>query len=226
MLGVLIFVDLVLVAVNVVGAPSFLNLDEEKNFSTWYSSVKLFGAGLVALWCWKLEPAAERRGLDRFVWPAIAITFVALSMDETATAHERLASRIMSWSGSDSLRSRLLGGDAAKDAFAWPVLFAPVILVVLYFLVSSLYGRMQGNKRSLLLGLAACLVGVLSIALEGPAIYFSPPLESWGEAEIARYQLFAIFEESGEMATATLILSALLLHARYLRDRKAVDRGA
>jgi len=224
LLVMLVATDLALIAINFLGAPSFLSLDEEKNFPTWYSSVKLFGTALAALWCWSLEPAAERRGRGRFVWPTLAAVFVALSMDETATAHERLATFIMSWSGTDSLRDRLLGGDSAKDAFAWPVLFAPIILVILYFLVASLYDRMKGNRRSMLLGMAGCVVAAASISLEGAAIYTSPPLDAWGEAEIARYQLFAVFEESGEVATATLIFSSLLLHARYLMSRAPVDR--
>ena len=63
----LVVVDVLLLAVNVIGAPSFLDLDQEKNFPTWYSSAKLLGASMAALWCWRLEPAERAEGEHR--WP-------------------------------------------------------------------------------------------------------------------------------------------------------------
>ncbi len=216
LLIVLVALDVALIAVNAVGATSFLNFDEERNFTTWYSSAKLLGAAVAALWCMTLEPGSQRRGAKRFVWPTVALLFVGLSMDETATAHERLAVLLMTSDEGESLRARLLGGDSAKDAFAWPVLFAPVILAILYFLVSALYSRMKQDRRSLLLGLAGCVAFVAAIVLEGPAVYFSPPIVAWGESEVARYMLFTLLEESAEVVGATLMLAALLLHARHL----------
>ena len=215
---VLVGIDLILVVVNLLGAPSFLSLDEERNFSTWYSSAKLLGTALAAVWCMSLEPAILYRGLKRFTWPAVALLFTGLSMDETSTAHERLATVLMSSGEGDSLRTRLLGGDSAKDAFAWPVLFAPVIVAVIYFLVSALYSRMKSDRRSLWLGIAGCTAFVAAVLLEGPAVYFSPPIAAWGEAEVARYTLFAVAEETAEIAGTTLMLASLLLHARRLSD--------
>ena len=126
--------DVLLLAVNVIGAPSFLDLDQERNFPTWYSSAKLLGASMAALWCWWLEPAERQRGTSGFFWPIAALIFAVLSMDETATAHERFAALLMSGAAGMSLRTRLLGGDQMKDAFVWPVLFAPLALAIFGFL--------------------------------------------------------------------------------------------
>ena len=154
------------------------------------------------------------------VWPAVAVIFVGLSMDETSTAHERLAAWIMSGDRIDSLRTRLLGGDAAKDAFLWPVLFAPVIVAVAYFLVTALYSRMKHDRPNLLLGLAGCAAFLAAVALEGPAVYMSPPIDAWGDAEIARYSFFVRLEESAEIFGATMMLASLLLHARQLAGKR------
>ena len=67
-------------------------------------------------------------------WPIAAVLFAVLSMDETATAHERFAALLMSGAAGMSLRTRLLGGDQMKDAFVWPVLFAPLALAIFGFL--------------------------------------------------------------------------------------------
>ena len=156
-LGLLVALDLILILLNAFDlAPSFIKLDEEQNFTTWYSSAKLLGSALAAIWCMRLERPADLAGARRWIWPGIALLFVALSMDETATAHERLAARFMSGAAGDSLRTRLLGGDASKDAFAWPVLFAPIIAAIVIFLTAALYRQVKQNRRSFFLGLAGC----------------------------------------------------------------------
>jgi len=221
-LAVLVALDLVVILINALGlAPSFLNLDEEQNLTTWYSSAKLLGSALAAIWCMRLERPADLAGPRRWVWPAIALLFVGLSMDETATAHERLAAWFMSGTGGDALRTRLLGGDASKDAFAWPVLFAPVIAGIVILLVVALYRLMQQNRRSFFLGLAGCTAFVTAVLLEGPAVYGSPPIEAWGDAEVARYMLFVLVEESAEVLGTTLMLASLVLHARFLSEHRS-----
>ena len=214
---VLVTLDLLVILINALGlAPSFLNLDEEQNLTTWYSSVKLLGSALAAIWCMRLERPADLAGTRRMVWPAIALLFVGLSMDETATAHERLAAWFMSGAGGASLRTRLLGGDASKDAFAWPVLFAPLIAGIVILLITALYRRMKQDRRSFILGLAGCTAFVTAVVLEGPAVYDSPPIDAWGDAEVARYMLFVLVEESAEVLGATLMLASLVLHAGFL----------
>jgi hypothetical protein len=219
----LVVVDLLLLAVNVIGAPSFLDLDQEKNFPTWYSSAKLLGASLAALWCWRLEPPERRRGASGLFWPIAAVLFAVLSMDETATAHERLAALLMSGAAGTPLRTRLLGGDELKDAFVWPVLFAPLALAIFGFLFYLLWERMRDNRTSLILGVLGCAAFVLAMVLEGPAVYTSPPIATWGVAEVARYRLFILFEEGAELAGTTLMLAALLLHGAWLANLPRSD---
>jgi len=212
-------IDVLLFVANLVGDWSFVDLDQEKNFSTWYSSTKLLGVALAATWCMTLEPDERRRGVSGWLWPGVAALFVALSMDETSTAHERLAAWLMSGGTGETLRNRLLGGDASKDAFAWPVLFAPLVIALVYFLATALYSRMKHDRSNLWLGIAGCGCFVAAVLLEGPVIYDSPPMTAWGAAEISRYRLFTLFEESLEIAGATLMLVALLRHATMLASR-------
>ena len=49
LLLVVVGIDVVLVLVNFADPPSFLNLDEEKNFPTWYSSAKLLATAFAAI---------------------------------------------------------------------------------------------------------------------------------------------------------------------------------
>ena len=213
---VLIVVDISLITANVIGAPSFLDLDQEQNFPTWYSSAKLLGTAMVALWCMAIEPRPTRRGMRSMMWTAVAVLFLALSIDETSSAHERLAAAVMSSDAGEVLRTRVLGGDGAKDAFIWPILFAPVIVAIIYFLVIALCTLLKGNRRSIVLGLTGCAAFGAAVILEGLAVYRSPPVETWGESEISRYFRFAIVEESAEIIGATLMLAALALHVAWL----------
>lgn len=222
----LIAIDALLIGANLsFYVPSFLDLDHERNLPTWYSSAKLLLTSLAALACAYLQPAWLRRGLHRFVWPTVALLFAALSMDETATAHERLAAAWMSGSEGEGLRARLLGGDSAKDAFIWPVLFAPIILAILGFLAHALWTRIE-DRRYLALGVGGCVGFVAALVLEGPVVYLSPPVEAWSAAEVARYSLFAVFEESAEVIGTTLMLASLLLHAASEFDRRSCSTNA
>ncbi len=216
LMAVVLVVDCLLVLVNFGEAPSFLNLDEERNFTTWYSSAKLLLAGLGALACWRLEPATLRAGLRSWVWPVMAAVLVALSVDETATAHERLAAALMSGTTGESLRARLLGGDSAKDAYLWPVLFAPLAVALIWFLVSTLWARLRSSPRARAIGLVGCAAFVTALLLEGPAVWFSPPVEAWGATETSRYVWFALIEESAELIGTTAMLAATVLHAAAL----------
>ena len=74
---------------------------------------------------------------------------------------------------------------------------------------------MREDRGNLWLGLAGCGLFLSAVALEGPAVYMSPPLEAWGDAEVARYTLFVRLEESSEVLGATLMLASLLRHGAF-----------
>ena len=221
-LWAIVAADLLFVLVNALpllqgrSAPALLSLDLELSVVTWYSSAKLATVGLLALCCSRRD--SVEGGLRRLVWPSLAALFFALAVDESASLHERLARFLMSSELGERLRIRLLDGDADKDAFAWPVLLAPVVVAVVFFLAHALYDRMRSNRQGLALGLAgvACYVG--AVGLEGIAVYTSPAIELWGAAELARYQRFMLVEESLELAGTTLMLAALLCHLSLYRS--------
>ena len=72
------------------------NLDAEGTSAVWYSSLKLFLAAALAAGCWAL---ARREGRSAFGWLMVALIFLGLSVDESASLHEHLADLIMAMEG-------------------------------------------------------------------------------------------------------------------------------
>ena len=218
LLSAVLVVDVTLVITNLAGGPAFLDLDAENNFPTWYSSAKLMSTALAALGLARLPAGRGSTRRRRLRWSLVAVLFAALSIDETAAWHERLATAVFSSDAAAGLRGRLLGGDPGKDALLWPVLFAPVVLGLLYFLAAVLWTELRRDRLSRILGLAGCLLLLSAVGLESLAALGSPPIEVWGTAEVARYRLLVLLEESSEVAAATALLAALLRHLARARN--------
>ena len=210
----LLALDLVFIVLHVVFGWSVINLDEEGNLTAWYSSAKLLGLCALCLWIWRTEAAQSRRGA--VLWLLVGLLFLALSADETASLHERLSRTIMteSTAGLD-LRETLLGGDQAKDSYAWVILLSPFIVAVALFLAVFFYKRLARHRPSLLAAMAGLGLFVLAVLLEA-TIYFTPSLSEWGSADVMRYRLFLAIEESGELFGSTLFVLAFYLYRRYL----------
>ncbi|MCP3981993.1 MAG: hypothetical protein GY716_22035 [bacterium] len=197
--------------------PALLCLDQEASLPTWYSSAKLLAVALAAVGCQRSAAAELRRGLRGLVWPGVALLFGLLALDESFSLHERLAALLMSGELGAAVRLRVLGGDGAKDAFAWPVLFAPFVVALLWFLATTLYSRLRTDRRNLVLGLLGCVAYLGAVVLEGGAVFASPPIDAWGDAELTRYFYFVLFEEGLELLGTTAMLAALALHATRSR---------
>lgn len=207
--------DVVVIALHLVsGGAAVVNLDGEGNVPTWYSSAKLLAIAALAVVAWHAEGEERRAGLSppphRRLWLAIGGLFAALSLDETASLHERLARFAVSEGPAGRLRATVLGGDAAKDSFSWPILFAPVAVLVVTFLAAFAWTRRERLRRVLALGAAGVGCYAMAMVLEPAAVYFSPAMAAWGEEDLSRYRLFSAVEESCEIfGTSFLLLTAL-----------------
>jgi drug/metabolite transporter (DMT)-like permease len=174
--------DLLLVALHVAtrGA-AVVDLDAEGNIPTWVSSAKLLAIAVLAYLAWQRE-AQDPTLKYRWLWLGVALLFAAMSLDETASLHERAARALVSHGPARNLRATILGGDASKDSFAWVVLFAPLALAAIFFLVGFGWTRRHRLRRVAVLAIAGlgCYVGAM--VLEPAAVYFSPAMATWDAA--------------------------------------------
>src|SRR3990167_8888477 len=70
------------------GFVPLFDLNTEKNVPTWFSSALLLACAFVL---WRIaDKTALHKGPDVGHWRLLSLGFVVLSMDETATLHERI----------------------------------------------------------------------------------------------------------------------------------------
>ncbi|ODS32404.1 MAG: hypothetical protein SCARUB_02471 [Candidatus Scalindua rubra] len=190
---------------------SFINLGEEQNLTTWYSSIKLLMLGLLSFACRIME---DKQGDKRYIqlswwWFVIGSIFIWLSMDEVSTFHERIARSLMNLQFGSSIRETVLQGDRAKDAFIWVLFLSPLIIVVLYIFVRFFWKRFSIIKSSCIFSMLGCFLFLLSPALEA-VIYFLPPLAQWNDPLINKYFLITSIEESAELLGSSCFFIAFV----------------
>ena len=207
----LILIDSAFILLNLFVPTSVYSLDEEANLPTWYSSAKLLALASLALWLYFREGAAGGPAyLYRALWLPVGAVFLMLSIDETATLHERTARWAMDSELGGTLRRRFLGGDQHKDAFIWPIIFAPFVLALLFFLIRFFVDRFRRHRKALALSLGGCALFGLAVLLEGWVAYSSPDMQHWESAEADRYVRFTVAEEAAELYGTPAILGAFL----------------
>jgi hypothetical protein len=217
-LAALLGLDLFFILLHMRFGWSLINLDEEANLTTWYSSVKLLALGALCV----LIFSRERRMIVPvmkwpWLWLLVAGVFLFLSADETASIHERFARFVTeeTEAGLD-IRETVLGGDAMKSSFAWVFLLAPFIGGVALFFLLFFAARLRRHRVALGLALAGLGCFLLAVGLES-TIYATPALSEWTADDVARYQFWVGIEESGEVFGSTLFLLSFLSYSAFLR---------
>lgn len=220
MLGLLFLADAALIALHFAFGWSVINLDEEGNLAAWYSSAKLLALAVFCAWLWR-EERRQRLGRLAVLWLVVGWIFLGLSMDETASLHERLARAVMKETrvGLD-IRETVLAGDAARDAFAWVLLLSPFIAATVALFAIVLYGRLFRARAGFLPALLGLACFVTAVGLEA-TIYFAPPLREWGPAHLAAYQEGIQVEEAAELLGSTLFLLGFSRYSQHLVRRRA-----
>lgn len=137
-----------------VGRPLWIvtrsfHMGYESNITTWYSSGILLAAGIYAFLCYRI--AALQNIKPCFGWLLASFFLIGLSCDEVACLHESLG---------NIASSRMPDLHENMPHTIWPLLFAPVVLVVVVAMIWILYSHLRGAGRAgllLLLGLGFLL---------------------------------------------------------------------
>ena len=207
---VLLAADLVIVALHVATGWPVFDLDSEGNLPTWYSSTKLVAFAVLAT---AIYGAEAKRSLP---WLLVALLFLALSADETASMHERAARWIMrEFEFGLDLRETLLSGESSMDALAWPAIFAPLIAGLLGLLALFFGRRLRPVPGALALAFAGIGAYAAAIGLEA-SVYVLPSMAEWNEGETARYQWMTAVEEAFEFVGTTALFAALVRYRLWL----------
>lgn len=181
---------------------SKVDLKNESNLATWYSSLILFITGCLAFLNLNVNTYASRlKWLYRIGWTFIGGLLFMLSADESAVIHESIATMAY-LEKSNSTRQDITVGAGDWIPFLLPFIIAAVV-GLLSFIVFSFFKC----KKVMLLGLAGVFCWIASIAgeaIEGKFI------------NIAMSRAFeGLLEESMEVIGTTLLLIAFAEHYQW-----------
>jgi hypothetical protein len=172
------------------GLLRLLNLDNELNPGTWYSS------GLLALCAAVLAviALAKRSSRDRHAlgWAALSLIFLYLSLDETASLHEETYG---------------IGQDLPGPVYVVALVPAIVVTSLAALAFLRFLAALPAHIRNLFLLAAAMLVG----GAVGVEIVDGGIADHFGNGS-ALYKLVSSSEETMEMAGSITFLYALMLY--------------
>lgn len=195
--------------VNVLlGMPSWnidrlIHMGHEGNLPTWFSSALWAIAAVFAYQC-KLF---SRTNYEKRIWMLLAILLLILSIDEVAMIHEFLFGSF--------LGTRLKEIINPKLVTSWSIVAMPFIIIGMIWMGILLKNCLKGSLKAKILlisGTATLFVSACLLELLQP---FLENLSSRGY-----FELEILFEETGEMIGAVLIISGLLVHGQVLYDRQ------
>ena len=179
------------IVANSIGAQ--LDLKREGNVAVWYSSAVLLMAAAAAFATATRSPAgSDRTEWRRLLSAACALSFLGLSIDETAQLHERAGVQFTQRLGTIPFLT-----EGGGPTFAWLLVLLPFIVLFIAFVLAAVR-RSDLHQRScrLLLSGLACWIGVL--------------LAEFVEAQLVRWSidrsLQGVIEEGLELTGATLFL--------------------
>ena len=171
-----------------------IDVGAEGSVGAWASSLALFGA---AAWAWSIS-GRDRLG-RRTSWRALAIVFAFLSLDETASIHEKAI---------DPLQDSLTTSGALL--YAWVIPGALAVVVVGLAFVPFLRDLERTTARLLVLAGAIYLGGALGMEAVTGAVASSLGDDHWV------YGTLATLEELAEMLGITAFLATLARYDRLL----------
>jgi hypothetical protein len=193
---------------------SKLDLKNESNLGTWYSSIILFIAACLALFNLQVNTYTRQwKWIYLSGWSLAACLLFLLSADESAVLHESIASIALLERGPAN-RAEITLGAGDWIPFLLPFMIASVV-GLLAFMSFTFYKC----NRALLPGLAGviCWIGsIIGEAIEGKFIKLemSRPLEG-------------LIEESLEIVGTTLLMIAFAEHfqwrQRQIESKKVID---
>jgi hypothetical protein len=180
---------------------AFFDLDKEVNLPTWFMTLLLASiGGLLLTW---------RRGLGgpnqrTWGWLVLGLTFLAMSIDEMTSLHERLVGPVRS----------ALDIESGPLFFAWVIPLGIATLILFVVLIPFLITLPRTTLTRFLVAGFVFVAGALFLEMLGGALVS----DGLGQDTII-YDTITTLEETLEMIGAALFLRALLLHrAMTLED--------
>ncbi|GGL57059.1 hypothetical protein [Wenxinia marina] len=184
--------DLVILATGTEEKIWLLDVDSEVSVYTWLSTILLSGAALLSF-------VLASHGNDAPQWRAIGVIFLAMSMDEMLSLHERLSGVL-----SSSLTT------SGPFFFAWVIPAAVFILMVAVVFLPFVF-RLPRSVAIMII--AAGFVYILgALGLEMAAGLFLSGEENLASAlESPRYRIMTNLEEGLEVLGVIIFIAALLI---------------
>jgi len=195
--GLLILVQIFLEGMHLTfPAKSYWDLNIEKGYATFFSTIQLYILGLAVLTI-SNERMNDLNPIPKFYeWNLVAFLFMYLSLDECIGIHDKVNVEAINflphWEGLDSV-------------FLWLWVYAPMILAAVIFLMRFFIRASKNNPKVRLAFLAGLSSWVAALVLEGIARSSSFP----------RYLLIAI-EEGAEMVGTTLLLLGFAIYLKNI----------
>jgi len=185
--GILVLTQIFLEAMHLTSpAKGYWDLNIEKGYATYFSTIQMFILGLVVL----IISGEKRDDLNPipkvYEWYMVTGLFLYLALDECIGIHDKVNVEAMNY---------LPHWEGANSIFVWLWVFAPMILVSIVFLIRFFLRASKKNIKVRLAFLAGLSSWVVALVLEGIARSSSFP----------RYLLIAM-EEGLEMFGATLLI--------------------
>jgi hypothetical protein len=199
-----------------VGGVYWFNLDQERNLPTWYTGALFFliGCAGVAAYYWEHRRNLEGRAGFRapFLWLGVSAMGLAISLDEVTILHENLFWEEVRWATGGL-------GETWHYLTQWQILFAPVIVIALVYLVLIFSHRLAGSavsRRWFFAGLG-CWLGAL--VLEALRETFKYQGASWYELVMVVEEMLEMFGALGLLAATVTYILDLALVFEAERDR-------
>ncbi len=172
----------------------FVDLGQESNLPTWFSSVLWLAAALVAFSIWRVF---RERGYGHLgYWAGMVPLFTFLSLDEAGKVHEGIGGFVVS-----------LADFSGFFTYAWVIFGAAFALVI-----AAIYLRLLIRlKPAVAFTIIAAAVVFLSGAIGVESIYAAVDKGHLASMPFGQSHLrMIIYEETLEMLGAVLLLRALL----------------
>lgn len=172
---------------------NFIDLDREANLPSWYSSMKLFLAGILLISLVKKLDTGRAR--LRWLLSLLGLVFLAMSLDEISSIHE--------WLGQSS--DVLLPGGQRNETFfvrtgIWMFLIGLPVFVFMLILLKHIGRELNHSK----LGWRLSIGMIIFLASATGTEILSNFMQTGGA-----YILQVCAEEFGEMIGVTIILWAI-----------------
>jgi len=198
--GILVLTQIFLESMHLTSpAKSYWDLNIEKGYATYFSTIQMFVLGLVVF----IIANEKRNDLDSipkvYEWYMVAGLFLYLALDECIGIHDKVNVEAMNY---------LPHWEGAGLVFAWLWVFAPMIFASIIFLIRFFLRAAKNNLQVRYVFLAGLSSWVVALIFEAIAKSSSFP----------RYLLIAV-EEGLEMFGATLLLLGFSIYLKNISSQ-------